>query len=130
MRYPYYLLFLLLLCGCYNLERNCEDFKTGSFTFQQMVGTELVESSFTRNDSIAIETYKGITDTFSVRWINNCEYIMRKLNPKNAYDQQAVHFKILSTTANTYFFEFQMVVKKQNQENLVKKGTVTKITSL
>jgi hypothetical protein len=54
---------------------------------------------------------------------------MRKLNPKNAYDQQAVHFKILSTTANTYFFEFQMVVKKQNQENLVKKGTVTKITS-
>ena len=130
MRYPYYLLFLLLLFGCYNVERNCEDFKTGSFTFQQMVGTELVSSTFVRNDSIAIETYKGVTDTFSVRWINNCEYIMRKLKPKNTYDQQAVHFKILSTTANTYFFEFQMVVKKQNQENLVKKGTVTKSTSL
>ena len=130
MRYSYYLLFLLLFCSCYNVERNCEDFKTGSFTFQQMVGTELVSSTFVRNDSIAIETYKGVTDTFSVRWINNCEYIMRKLNPKNTYDQQAVHFKILSTTANTYFFEFQMVVKKQNQENLVKKGTVTKSTSL
>ena len=130
MRYSYYLLFLLLFCSCYNVERNCEDFKTGSFTFQQMVGTELVSSTFVRNDSIAIETYKGVTDTFSVRWINNCEYIMRKLNPKNTYDQQAVHFKILSTTANTYFFEFQMVVKKRNQENLVKKGTVTKITSL
>lgn len=127
MRYFYYLICFLLCCSCYNVERSCEDFKTGTFTFQQLVGTELVSSTFVRNDSIAIETYKGVTDTFSVRWINNCEYIMRKLNPKNSYDQQAVHFKILSTTENTYLFEFQMVVKKQNQENLVKKGTVTKV---
>ena len=127
MRYFYYLICFLLCCSCYNVERSCEDFKTGTFTFQQLVGTELVSSTFVRNDSIAIETYKGVTDTFSVRWINNCEYIMRKLNPKNTYDQQAVHFKIFSTTENTYLFEFQMVVKKQNQENLVKKGTVTKV---
>ena len=127
MRYFYYLICFLFCCSCYNVERSCEDFKTGTFTFQQLVGTELVSSTFVRNDSIAIETYKGVTDTFSVRWINNCEYIMRKLNPKNTYDQQAVHFKILSTTENTYLFEFQMVVKKQNQENLVKKGTVTKV---
>ena len=127
MRYFYYLICFSLCCSCYNVERSCEDFKTGTFTFQQLVGTELVSSTFVRNDSIAIETYKGVTDTFSVRWINNCEYIMRKLNPKNTYDQQAVHFKILSTTENTYLFEFQMVVKKQNQENLVKKGTVTKV---
>ena len=127
MRYFYYLICFLLCCSCYNVERSCNDFKTGTFTFQQLVGTELVSSTFVRNDSIAIETYKGVTDTFSVRWINNCEYIMRKLNPKNTYDQQAVHFKILSTTKNTYLFEFQMVVKKQNQENLVKKGTVTKV---
>ena len=129
MSKAYYSLVLLLCCGCYTVERNCEDFKTGSFTFEQMIGTELVSSSFVRNDSIAIETYKGVTDTFSVRWINDCEYIMRKLNPKNTYDQQAVHFKILSTKANTYLFEFQMVVKKQNQENIVKKGTVTKLSS-
>ncbi|CAI8295445.1 MAG TPA: DNA topoisomerase IV [Flavobacteriaceae bacterium] len=129
MRYFNYLLCSLLFCSCYNVERSCEDFKTGTFSFQQMVGTELVRSTFVRNDSIAIETYKGVTDTFSVRWINNCEYIMRKLHPKNTYDQQAVHFKILSTTENSYLFEFQMVVKKQNQENIVKKGTVTKITT-
>jgi hypothetical protein len=129
MRYFYYLLCSLSLCSCYNVERNCRDFKTGIFKFQQVVGTELVSSTFVRNDSIAIETYKGVTDTFSVRWINNCEYVMRKLNPKNTYDQQAVHFKILSTTENSYLFEFQMVVKKQNQENLVKKGTVTKINT-
>ena len=127
MRYFCYLICFLFCCSCYNVERSCKDFKTGTFTFQQLVGTELVSSTFVRNDSIAIETYKGVTDTFSVRWINNCEYIMRKLNPKNTYDQQAVHFKILSTTENTHLFEFQMVVKKQNQENLVKKGTVTKV---
>jgi hypothetical protein len=129
MRYLYYLLILLFFVGCYNVERNCDDFKTGFFKFEQLVGTELVTSTFVRNDSMAIETYKGITDTFSVRWINNCEYIMRKRNPKNAYDEEAVHFKILSTTKNTYLFEFQMVVKKQNQANPVKKGTVTKISA-
>ncbi|MFT4943740.1 MAG: hypothetical protein ACI9RL_000983 [Candidatus Paceibacteria bacterium] len=129
MRYLSTLLLLLLLTSCYNVERSCEDFKTGTFSFQQLVGTELITSTFIRTDSIAIESYKGITDTFSVRWINNCEYIMRKLNPKNAYDEEAVHFKIVSTTKNTYLFEFQMVVKKQNQANPVKKGTVTKITS-
>lgn len=122
------LLVLLLLSSCYSVERNCSDFKTGTFTFEQMVGTELVMSTFTRNDSIAIEQYKGVTDTFNVRWINDCEYIMRKRNPKNAYDKEAVHFKILSTTKNAYLFDFQMVVKKQNQANLVKKGTVTKIS--
>ena len=129
MRYLSTLLLLLLISSCYNVERSCEDFKTGAFSFQQLIGTELVTSTFVRTDSIAIETYKGITDTFSVRWINNCEYIMRKQNPKNTYDEQAVHFKILSTTQNTYLFEFQMVVKKQNQANPVKKGSVTKITA-
>jgi hypothetical protein len=129
MRYPSTLLLLLLMTSCYNVERSCEDFKTGTFSFQQLVGTELITSTFIRTDSIAIENYKGITDTFSVRWINNCEYIMRKRNPKNAYDEEAVHFKIVSTTKKTYLFEFQMVVKKQNQANPVKKGTVTKITA-
>jgi hypothetical protein len=129
MRYLCYILILLFLVGCYDVERNCDEFKTGSFKFEQLVGTELVTSTFVRNDSMAIETYKGITDTFSVRWINDCEYIMRKRNPRTAYDEEAVHFKILSTTKNTYLFEFQMVVKKQNQANPVKKGTVTKIAA-
>lgn len=128
MRFLKLLSFLLLYTSCYDVERNCKNFKTGTFSFEQLVGTELITSTFARNDSIAIETFNGVTDTFSVRWINDCEYIMRKLNPKNAYDKEAVHFKILSTTKNTYLFEFQMVVKKQNQTHQVKKGTVTKIS--
>ncbi|WP_415374831.1 DNA topoisomerase IV [Patiriisocius sp. Uisw_017] len=123
------LLFLctLLFVGCYNVERNCGDFRTGNFVFKQMVGTDLVESKIVRNEKIAIETFKGVTDTFSVRWINDCEYIMRKLNPKDNYDKQAIHFKILTTTNNSYDFEYKMVVKKQNAPQTALKGTLQKV---
>ncbi len=123
-------LLLFLLTSCYSVERDCASFKNGVFKFEELVGTELVSSTIRRNDSISIETYNKVTDTFSVRWINNCEYIMRKLNPKNKYDEQAVHFKILNTTKNSYSFEYSMVVKKENAPRRVEKGTVTKISDL
>jgi hypothetical protein len=32
---------------------------------------------FERNDSLEIETYDGKTDTASIRWVNDCEYILK-----------------------------------------------------
>lgn len=130
MRFTVVFLLFLLVTSCYNVERDCKSFKTGVFKFEELVGTELVSSTIRRNDSISIETYNKVTDTFSVRWINNCEYIMRKLNPKNKYEEEAVHFKILSTTKDSYSFEYRMVVKKENNPRRVEKGTVTKIADL
>lgn len=120
----------ITLGSCYSVNRDCTSFKTGVFEFSELVGTEVVTSTIIRNDSLAIETFNAVTDTFSVRWINDCEYVMRKLRPKNTYDKEAVHFKIISTTEDTYTFEYQMVVKKENQGHIVKKGTVTKVGDL
>jgi len=127
MRFFTILLFLLLFTSCYNVERNCSDFRNGSFEFEQLLGTEIITSTFTRKNDIAIEHFQNKVDTFSVRWINDCEYIMRKLNPQTAYDEEALHFKILSTTKDTYTFEYKMVVKKENQALNVQKGTVRKV---
>lgn len=119
---PVGLLAIGLLASCYNVERNCKDFKTGEFEFDYEVNGVKKTSHFVRNDTLEIDTFEGKTDTSSVRWINDCEYVLEKINPKNMAEKQAIHMKILSTTENSYTFEFSKLgdVKKQ-------KGTVTKI---
>ena len=73
-------------------------------------------------EDIEIETFEGKTDTASVRWINDCEYILQKINPKSMQESKAVHMKILTTKADSYTFEFSIVGDTNKQ-----KGTVTKI---
>jgi hypothetical protein len=113
---------LLLIVSCYNVERNCKDFKTGKFRFEYEVDGVKKTTLFERNDSIEIETFDGKTDTASIRWINDCEYILKKLHPKNMAEEKAISIKILTTSENTYTFEFGIVGGAQKQ-----KGTVTKL---
>lgn len=113
---------MLFLTGCYNRERNCDDFKTGKFKFEYEIDGEKKVTIFERNDSIEIERYEGKVDTSSVRWINDCEYILKKINPKNMQEEKAVHMKILTTESNSYTFEFSIVGDHNKQ-----KGTVTKL---
>ncbi|THD33790.1 DNA topoisomerase IV [uncultured Flavobacterium sp.] len=119
---PLALLTLGLLTSCYNVERNCKDFKTGEFQFEYEVNGVKKTSHFVRNDTLEIDTFEGKTDTSKVRWINDCEYILEKMNPKNMAEKQAIHMKILSTTENSYTFEFSKLGNTNKQ-----KGTVTKI---
>ncbi len=114
---------LLLLLSCYDAERNCKDFKTGKFKFEYEVDGIKKTTLFERNDSIEIETFEGKTDTASIRWVNDCEYILIKLHPKNRAEEKAIGMKILTTTKNSYTFEFGMVGSDAKQ-----RGTVTKIT--
>jgi hypothetical protein len=117
------LLPLLLLMSCYDVERNCKDFKTGKFKFEYKVNGVKKTTFFERNDSIEIETFDGKTDTASIRWVNDCEYILRKIHPKNKAEEKAIDMKILTTSKNSYTFEFGMVGLDTKQ-----KGTVTKIS--
>ncbi|OYX82147.1 MAG: DNA topoisomerase IV [Flavobacteriales bacterium 32-34-25] len=116
---------LLILASCYNAEHNCKDFKTGKFKFEHEVDGVKKVTLFERNDSIEIETFDGKTDTASVRWINDCEYVLKKLHPKNMAEEKSIGMKILSTSGNSYTFEFGIIGSDQKQ-----KGTVTKIGEL
>jgi hypothetical protein len=42
-----------------------------------------VKQPFERNDSLEIETYDGKTDTASIRWVNDCEYILKNYIQKH-----------------------------------------------
>jgi len=113
---------LLLLISCYNAEHNCKDYKTGKFRFEYEVDGVKKVTVFERNDSLEIETFEGKTDTATVRWVSDCEYILKKLHPKNMAEQKAIDMKILTTSGNSYTFEFGMVGVDKKQ-----RGTVTKI---
>ena len=113
---------LLLLISCYNVERNCKDFKTGKFKFEYEINGVKKTTVFERHDNIEIETFEGKTDTSTIRWINDCEYVLQKKHPKNKAEEKAIDMKILTTSKNSYTFEFGMVGADSKQ-----KGTVIKI---
>ncbi len=118
--------FLLLfsffaLTSCFQQERNCSDFQTGTFEFESYLNGELVSSRFERNDSIEIDYFQGNTDTSSVRWINDCEYILKNLNPKNMAERKPIHIKILTTSKDGYVFEYGVVGESRKERGEVKK---------
>lgn len=116
------LLILLFLISCDKQERNCTDFKTGNFEFSQEIDGKKQTSTFERTEKFQIETFNGKTDTASVRWVNDCEFILQKLHPKNMQEKKAISMKILSTKDKTYIFEYSFVGEAKKQQ-----GTVTKI---
>jgi hypothetical protein len=75
-----------------------------------------------RTDHLEIETYEGKIDSASIRWVNDCEFILTKLNPKSNQDKRPIQIKILSTNLDTYTFEYSMVGKSDNK----KRGTIKK----
>jgi hypothetical protein len=116
-----FLLPILALLSCYNGERKCKDFKTGKFKFIYEVDGVKKITIFERKDSIEIETFEGKTDTSSIRWVSDCEYILQKIHPKNMQEKKAISMKILSTSKNSYTFEFGIVGSDQKQRGTVER---------
>lgn len=116
------LLICLILASCYAPERDCKAFKTGTFEFESFLNGELVTSRFIRNDSIEIDIFQGKSDTASVRWVNDCEYILTNLNPKNMAEEKPLQIRIITTEKNSYTFEYSLVGSPEKQ-----RGTVTRV---
>ncbi|MCB0466323.1 MAG: DNA topoisomerase IV [Aequorivita sp.] len=112
---------LLFLTSCYESERKCSDFKTGTFEFEALSGTEVFKTKIIRNDSLEIDFFDGKSDTSSIRWINDCEYVLEKLHPKNQAEKKAILIKILTTNKNNYTFEFSEVGKTKTSKASAKK---------
>ncbi len=111
----------VLLTSCYQQERNCTDFKTGTFLFEQEINGVKHSSTFVRTNRYEIETYQGKKDTATIRWINDCEYILQKMHPKNMADKKAVQIKILTTNDDGYTFEYNIVGDTNKQKGTIKK---------
>lgn len=116
------LLLALALVSCSEKERKCADFKTGKFEFTQEINGRKQTSTFTRTETLQIETFNGKTDTATVRWVNDCEFILQKLHPKTMNEKKAISMTILATDQNSYIFDYSFVGDAKKQ-----RGTVTKL---
>ena len=112
----------LLLFSCYSVERDCIKFHTGSFEFSTLINGEIKTSHFNRTKDLEIEKYDGKIDSARIRWVNDCECILTKLNPKSNQDKRPVQIKILSTKGNSYTFEYSLVGQSDNKQ----RGTIKK----
>ncbi|AJA70806.1 DNA topoisomerase IV [Myroides odoratimimus] len=121
----YFLPFLFLLVSCYNQERNCAKFKTGKFEFTAEINGEKKVSTFIRTEELEIETFEGKTDSAAIRWVNDCEFILEKLNPKTMADKKPVSIKIITTDGDLCTFEYGYVGDARRE-----RGTIKKIADL
>lgn len=122
MKQVFFFAIVCILCvSCESPDRKCIDFKNGTFQFDTLLEGKLVTTQFSRNDTLEIALINNKPDSSNVRWINDCEYIVTKRNPKNRSEQQAVHMKILYTDKNTYTFEYSLVGKPRKEQGLVTK---------
>ena len=114
----------LLFISCYNVERDCIEFRTGSFEFSTSINDSIVKSTFIRTDNYEIEQFKGVKDSSTIRWVNECEFILTKINPKTNQEKRPIRIKILRTYGNSYDFEYSQV----NNPQKINRGTVNKIS--
>jgi len=115
------ILILVFLTSCYHVERNCNDYKKGTFYSEVKINEILYTSTFKRSDSIQVEMYAGKIDSSHVRWINNCEVIFKTIHPKNRAEKKDIHLKILTTTDSSYTFEYSYVGETIKQKGIALK---------
>jgi hypothetical protein len=115
-------LILFGLFGCYNTERRCKDYKTGSFYSEITIDGAIYASHFKRTDDLQIELYNSRTDSSRLRWINDCEVVFKTINPKNMAEQKDIHLKILTTTDSSYTFEYSYVGETKKQKGVAYKA--------
>ena len=121
------LFFLVFFTSCYHKERNCSDFKTGTFTFTYVIDGVEKRGKFIRTEDYNIDYYENKIDSASIRWINDCEFIQTKINPESKSEEKAIHMKILSTTKDSYTFEYSLAIPPTNKKKRVEKGTATRV---
>ncbi len=127
MKFFLSMLVLILLTSCYSIERNCSDFKTGTFEFTYIVDGIEQTSRFKRTENFNIDYHEEEADSSSIRWINDCEFILKKLHPTNNSEKEAIHMKILSTTEDSYTFEYKLAIKRPSRASRVEKGVAVKV---
>lgn len=121
MKYIFVCSLVVLFSSCYQIERNCSDFKTGTFESVITIDGVLYKSTFSRTSELQVEEFNGVIDSTNVRWINDCEMIFKTIRPKNRAEKKDIHLKILTTSKDSYRFEYGYVGDTNKQKGDAKR---------
>ena len=103
MRYLLIFLFVLFTLSCVkHTNIHVDELRNGSF--KTTLDDKEIVSYAQRNDSLQIEDYEGVKDTFNIKWIDQFEYVLVKKHPKTLLDSTPFHVKITGIKNNTYTF--------------------------
>ena len=116
-----FLLSFILCFSCYEVERNCSNFKTGTYESTITIDGIDYKSTFTRTSDLQVENFNGVIDSTKVRWLNDCEMVFKTINPKNRAEQKDIHLNILTTTKDSYKFEYGYVGDTNKQKGEAKR---------
>ena len=120
-KFIYILIFLFI--SCYSVSRNCKDFHEGEFLFKSIINGEIKTSKFIRKKNIEIEIFENKIDTAKIKWVNECECILTKLNPLSNQEKRPIQIRIISTEKDSYVFEYSLVGDLKN----IRRGKIIKI---
>jgi len=123
MKSWYCIAICFIFLSCYTPNRDCLPFHNGTFEFEAIINNSLETSRFIRNDTLEIEFYKGSVNSSTVRWVNDCECILTRLNPETNQDKRPIRMRILTTKKDSYTFEYSLVGNYKNTQ----RGTIKKI---
>ena len=120
------ILFLLLLfSSCYSVDRDCNSYKTGEFEFTHELNDTIIKSTFIRTLDYEIEEYNGVIDSSSISWVNDCEFVLTKLNPKTNQEKRPIKIEIIRTYKDSYDFEYSSI----NEPIVINRGKVKRINN-
>ena len=106
--------------SCQGNGTSITEFRTGTFETYLDDSDEI--SIAQRNDSIQIETYNNVKDTFAITWKSNFEYVLTKIHPKNELDSTPFYVKITGFKDNSYTF-----IANYKGSNFKQKGKAIKL---
>lgn len=112
------------VASCYSVERNCNQFRMGTFSYSALIDNKIETSFFIRDSLFEIELFDNMIDSSTIRWVNDCEFVLTKLNPRAYNERKPIRIKILTTGSNQYTFEYSQVGDDKN----VVRGMVYKIS--
>ncbi len=113
-----YLIVVLIFFSCYNQERNCKNFQSGTFKFETISSKgDTLKTYFTRTNNLEVDYFDNKIDSSSVNWVSECECVLKNINPKNLSEEKPIQMKILSTSKDEYIFEYSFVgdIKNSNR---------------
>ncbi|PIB31001.1 hypothetical protein BFP77_02800 [Maribacter sp. 4U21] len=109
------------VASCYQPERDCSAYKTGTFTFNYQIGDSLKTGKFVRGEKYSVDYFDNKIDSATIRWFNDCEFVLQDLESK-----VGIQYKIITTTDSSYTFEYKNAVKDPNKKLIVKTGIAYK----
>ncbi len=119
---PLFLILILFIFSCNTKRINILELREG--TFETTLPDKNVKSIAFRDKNIQIETYNNKKDTFTIKWLNNFEYELLKINPKSSLDSVPFIVKITKLSHNGYSFKAHYKGNKY-----IQKGEAVKLTT-